>query len=148
MPMGGSVRVFVTPGGHGTGTVLIAGAIGDHGRTVRIAKDGKIDPNGNYGMTTLQNGSFIVNLTVVDGSGTSSKEICSYFFGATAPAAISSGTGLYKGISGTVNLSEWIGVLGSLYKSGAHEGQCNESNNAPVLDQAISVTGTGMVKFN
>jgi hypothetical protein len=153
MPSGGHVQVFVTPGGHGTGTILIAGAIGDHGKTVWITKDGKIDPNGNYSKITLQKGAFVVNLTALEakinsGSGTSSIATCSYFFGATAPAALSGGTGLYKGISGTVNVSEWVGVLGSLYKSGTREGQCNQSNNAPVLDQAISVTGTGTVKFN
>ena len=65
--MGGPVKVFVTPGLTGAGgTIVIVGAIGDHGRTLIINKSGTTDPNGNYVKITLQKGTFEVNSTALN----------------------------------------------------------------------------------
>ena len=58
------------------------------------------------------------------------------------------GTGLYKGISGTLMVTETFAAYGPFYKTGAHKGQCNTSNNnATPLAQYGSVQGVGTVKF-
>lgn len=68
-------------------------------------------------------------------------------FGATAPVAILDGTGMYKGIKGTLMLTETFAGYGPFYTTGAHKGQCNTSPNATPTAQWGSVTGVGTVKF-
>ena len=54
---------------------------------------------------------------------------------------------MYKGISGTLMLTESFAAYGPFYKTGAHKGQCDTSNNATPLAEWGSVTGEGPVKF-
>ena len=61
--------------------------------------------------------------------------------------AVVSGTGLYAGIHGTVQLTESFGFIGSTYKSGSKKGQCDMSNNAPAVAQMGTVYGKGTVSF-
>jgi len=44
-------------------------------------------------------------------------------------------------------LTETFAGYGPLYKTGAHKGQCNTSNNATPTAQWGSVTGVGTVTF-
>lgn len=146
MPTGGQVRIFVVPGnGQGNGTIVVAGAIGDYGKTTK-------EKNG-IGKALLHKGTFEVNLSAITKKLNSAKPMienattCSFVFGATAPAKVFNGTGMYKGISGTLMLTETFAGYGPFYKTGAHKGQCNTSNNATPLAQWGSVTGAGAVKF-
>jgi hypothetical protein len=145
-PKGGPIRIYVVPGnGQGNGTIVIVGAIGDYGKTTK-------EKNG-IGKALLSKGTFEVNLQAISKKINNAKPTienqttCSGAFGATAPATLSNGTGAYKGISGTVMLTETFAGYGPFYKTGAHKGQCNMNSNANPIAQWGSVTGVGTVKF-
>ena len=147
MPTGGAVRMFVVPGHkQGDGTVVLAGAIGDYGKTTPVNKKG-------IGEALLHKGTFHVNLAAEVKKLNSSKPIiantttCSFVFAATAPVTFFDGTGAYKGISGTVMLTETFVGYGPFFTTGAHKGKCNTSNNATPTAQGGSVEGVGTVKF-
>ena len=147
MPKGGTIRFFVTPAPSGDGvTIVVAGAIGDYGKTTPIKK--------GFGKAILKKGTFEVNLTSIQKKLNSASPTiantttCSFVFGATAPVTIASGTGLYKGIKGVGTITETFAGIGPLYKSGAKKGQCNQSNNANPIAQWGSVTGTMAVTFS
>jgi hypothetical protein len=144
---GGTIHLFVTPGQHqGEGTILIAGAIGDYGRTTGLNKKG-------IGTAVLRKGTFKVDLSIVNKRSNSAaptlvdKATCSFIFTVSGPVKIMDGTGLYKGISGTVGITETFAGIGPLYKSGAKKGQCNTSNSANPLAQWGEVTGSGTVSY-
>ena len=65
----------------------------------------------------------------------------------SAPVPVVSGTGLYKGIHGSVKLTESYGFIGSTYKSGPKKGQCNMSNSSATVAQMATVYGSGSVSF-
>lgn len=147
-PSGGTIRLFVAPGqGQGEGTAIVAGAIGDYGKTTKINKTG-------VGEMLLHKGTIRFNLAAIVKKLSNAKPIiantktCSFVFGATAPVAISNGTGLYKGISGTIILTETFAGYGPYYTSGPHKGKCNTSDNATPTAEYGSVQGEGTVKFN
>ena len=56
------------------------------------------------------------------------------------------GTRLYKGISGTANLSLTFGGVGMRYKSGPKKGQCKQGHASPRASFGY-VTGQGTVSF-
>jgi hypothetical protein len=154
-PTGGPVKIWVTPKGatgqHGT--ILVVGAIGDWGTTSTINANGTPDPNGNYGKVTLQKGTFEVNLSTVNALSNKAQPTiyagsCSGVFSVNGPIHFLDGTGAYKGISGTVNLTETFAVILPRFTSGAHLGQCNMSNSAQPLAQNGVVTGSGNVSFS
>ena len=151
--MGGAINVFVTPSNDGIhGPIVITGAIGDYGQTLNMDKNGKTDAKGNYVMITLQKGTFEINITALNAKTknaqpTVDKATCSFQFSGTGPVTLFKGTGLYKGISGTVNIAITFAGVGPLFKSGKNKGQCNLSNSAQPLAQYGSIKGTGMVKF-
>ena len=153
MPMGGAINVFVTPSNDGIhGPIVITGAIGDYGQTTSMDKNGKPDANGDYVMITLKQGTFEINATALNAKinnaqPTVDKTTCSFSFSGTGPVTLFKGTGLYNGISGTVNITVTFAGVGPLYKTGKHKGQCNLSNNAQPLAQYGSISGTGMAKF-
>jgi hypothetical protein len=146
MPKGGPIRIYVVPGnGQGNGTIVVVGAIGDYGKTTKQV--------GGFGKALLHKGTFMVNLKAITKAINHAKPLvenlttCTFVFGATAPAAISNGTGAYKGISGTLMLTETFAGYGPYYTTGAHKGKCNTSNNATPTAQWGSVTGGGTVKY-
>jgi hypothetical protein len=152
-PAGGVVKVFATPSNGAGGKIVIAGAIGDYGKTLSIDKNGKTNPNGNYVKITLKKGSFEVNSTTLNAKfnhtePTVNKSTCSAWFSGTGPVSLFDGTGLYTGISGTVNITETFAFIAPRFTSGKDKGQCNLSNNAQPLSQYASITGTGKVKFS
>jgi hypothetical protein len=155
MPTGGPVRVWVTPkGANGVhGTILIVGAIGDWGTTLNINANGTTDPNGNYAKITLQKGTFEVNLTTINAISNKAQPTfyagsCSALFSAKGPIGLLDGTGDYKGISGTLIVTETFALIMPRYSSGAHIGQCNMSNSAQPAAEDGAISASGNVGFS
>ncbi len=76
------------------------------------------------------------------------KATCSFTFIGTGPVTLFNGTGLYAGVSGTVNVTITFAGVSPFFASGPHKGTCNMSNNAPTFGQYSSITGVGTVKFS
>ena len=149
-PAGGSVKMFVTPGNGAAATILITGAIGDYGKTLTIDKNGKTDSNGNYVKMTLQKGMIELNSSTLNTKANSSrptlyKATCSAQLSVTGPVTPFNGTGLYKGITGTLNITETYAFIAPLSTSGENKGQCNLS--AQPISEYSSITGSGTVSF-
>ena len=147
-PAGGAIHVFVTPGnGQGNGTILITGAIGDFGTTHSFRIHGD-----TYAYATLKQGKIEFDLTKISAkTNAASPKInpatCSASLSVSAPVAIVGGTGLYKGATGTVELTESFGFIGSLYATGPKKGECNEGASGQTVAQASNVHGAGTVSF-
>jgi hypothetical protein len=154
-PAGGSIHVFGTsPGTGGGGKVLITGAVGDHGSSRTVNKAGQSDSNGSYVKLTLTKGTIVLNKTKLDasvnrayGSLVVNPGTCSTAIIASGPLSVVGGTALYKGISGTAHVTVSVGFLLPRYTSGAHAGQCNESNSAQPTASLQLVDGTGTVSL-
>lgn len=148
-PAGGPIQFIVQPGNEqGAGKIIVTGAIGDYGTTSPSKHRG----HGVYGIATLKKGTFEVNLTKIEKKVNSAKpsfnrSTCSVEISATAPAKISNGTGLYKGVSGSVRLTEAFAFIGPRYTKGPKKGQCNMSNKAKPVDVMGTVYGKGTVRF-
>jgi hypothetical protein len=147
-PAGGAIRVFVTNTSSTKAKITVTGAIGDYGTTVSVDKNGKVDPNGAYEKVTLKQGGFWVDATALNKKLNTAKPqlntaTCSVVFGGTAPTKVFNGTGLYTGISGTVNITVTFAGI-----QPRKNGKCDLSQSAPTLGQYQSITGTGSVKFS
>ena len=136
------------------GKILITGAIGDYGTTFDIDRNGKTDPNGDFGMTKLTQGNFVVDLTALRAKAGSAQPkfnatTCSaaVLVNAKVPIVSGSGTGLYKGISGTVNFGESFGFIVARYTSGSKKGQCNVSAGGTTVSVLGVAAGSGIVSF-
>jgi hypothetical protein len=155
-PAGGSIHVFgSSPGTGGGGKVLITGAIGDHGSTKSVNKSGRANANGSYVKLTLTKGTIELNKTKLDaninhafGSAVVNSATCSLTVVASGTLPVVNGTGLYKGISGSVRITLSLGLTLPRYASGAHAGQCNQSNAAQPTASLQLVEGTGSVSFS
>jgi hypothetical protein len=149
---GGKIFIHATSGEGPAGTIVIVGAIGDHGKTLSMTKSGKPSNNGNFVRITLQKGSFMVDSTKLNAAGNTNRPTinnlatCSFMANITAPVRFFNGTGLYAGISGTATITVSFGGVSPFYKSGPHQGLCN-THTAP-LAQWGSVTGPGSVSFS
>jgi hypothetical protein len=150
-PAGGTINIFATPAGNGHGTTLITGAIADHGTTLKIDQNGKPDPNGHYTKVTLTKGTFEIdgnalNTALSNASPTLfNQATCSVTLSATATVTLLDGTGLYKGITGTVNVTIIEAALLPRFATGKHK--CNTHNNAKPIAIWGSVDGSGTVQF-
>jgi len=153
MPAGGGIRVWASPTGNGLrSSIVITGAIGDYGTATTITAAGVPNANGNYVRVDLHRGTFKVNSTVLNAKANSAQpnfnaSTCSAWLSVSGPVTLSDGTGLYIGISGSVNITETYAFILPRYSSGAHEGQCNESNSAQPAGSWSSITGYGTVHF-
>jgi hypothetical protein len=150
MEPGGSVHVFATPGP--TGTILLTGAIGDYGKTLNINANGKVDANGHYVKVNLKHGTFEINAVALNVklakvNPSINKTTCSGEGSGTGSVTLLDGTGLYKGLSGTLNVTASFAVIAPRFTSGKSKGQCNLSNSAQPVDQYSWITGSGTVKF-
>jgi hypothetical protein len=142
-PAGGTLRFFETPATNGTGSVVIIGAIGDYGTIAGDPSNGK-NPN-DYSKVTLKKGAFEVNQTAFEVKLSKAafpilQSSCSSEGSTSGAATLFGGTGLYKGISGTVQVTEtqaWILPRGS-------NGRCNGENPSTYYS---SITGSGSVHF-
>jgi hypothetical protein len=150
-PTGGPIALFATVGNSPTGKIVLAGAIGDWGGTLSIDKNGKPDLNGNFVRVTLQKGSFEIDSTAVNKQMANprpqiaSNVTCSVAASGSGLVKLFNGTGLYKGISGTANVTISFTGVGGRYKNGAKKGQCDHGPTP--LAMLGSVTGRGSVHF-
>ena len=152
-PAGGPVELYASAGNNGSQHVVVVGAIGDYGTAVNVNKNGKRNPNGNYVKVRLKKGTFMLDVTAMNKAASSeqdpqvgSQATCSAAFTASAPVTFLNGTGLYKGISGTANLTLTFGGVGSHYKSGPKKGQCKQGDPSARASFGF-VTGQGTVSF-
>jgi hypothetical protein len=126
-PAGGPIQIFVQPGqNQGKGKILVTGAVGDYGTTSPSKSSG----GKKLGTATLKKGTITIDLTAISAKVDKANPAvnvatCSAALSETAPAPVVSGTGLYAGIHGTIQITESFGFLGSTYKSGPKKGQCN-----------------------
>jgi uncharacterized membrane protein len=154
---GGKINVWVDASGTSdtTSPITITGAIGDYGLTTSINKNGTTDPEGNYVKIVLKKGSFEVNSTTLNKTTNSAppemynSSNCSFVGGGTGPVTLLDGSGAYKGITGTLTITEtFVGILPRI-TSGKNKGQCNMANNVNPLKGSTwgSITGSGTVSF-
>jgi hypothetical protein len=152
---GGTVNFYATPGnGDGLSAVVLTGAIGDYGRGGgNTDKNGKADKNGNYGTLLLKQGTITADVSKLNALGNSAQPVmhaatCSAELSVSAPITLVRGTGRYKGITGTLTLTETYAVVFSRFASGKNKGQCNDGNNANPVSSWGSVTGSGTVSLS
>ena len=148
-PAGGAINLFSHPTTSGTsGTILIAGAVGDFGRYLASDRNGKPDPQGSYLKIILKKGTFEVNVTsLTDKPKARDTATCSAIFSGSAASAVLNGTGLYAGIKGTLHVTEIHALLASRYTTGKKKGQCKLGGNARPIAEYDSLSATGNVSF-
>jgi hypothetical protein len=127
---------------------ILTGAIGDYGPAVTVYPDGRVDPQHTSQMRlSLTHGSFRLGIGALDKQIVKAyshwpvdRATCSgsISFTITAPVVPGSGTGMYRGISGSFSVTVTI----------------DEVDVKPVCDgtsrflaQVILMTGTGTVAF-
>jgi hypothetical protein len=151
-PAGGPIALYASLDNAGSNKVVIAGAIGDYGTARNVNKNGKPDPNGNFVRFKLQKGTFEMDVTTLSKTlsdpkpQVQSEATCSGMFTGEGAVTFLKGTGLYKGMSGTANLSVTLGGVDPRYKVGAKKGQCKNGEPTP-RSQFGFVTGQGAVSF-
>jgi hypothetical protein len=152
-PADGPIEIWASAGNNGSQHVVFVGAIGDYGKATNVNKNGKPNPNGNFVKMKLQKGTFMIDVTAVNKSMNSaappqvaSNATCSAAFTGGGQVTFLNGTGLYKGISGTANVTVTFGGVGSRYKSGPKKGQCKQGEASPRASFGF-VTGQGTVSF-
>jgi hypothetical protein len=153
-PKGGTIYVSATPKNGATDPIVIVGAIGDYGTATTIDQNGKVDSNGDYVKIVLKHGGFEINTKTLKKKANSAlptvndTTTCSFSFAASGPVTLFNGSGLYKGISGTVEITESFDAILPRFATGKHKGQCNESNSASPVASVGSISGSGKVSFS
>ncbi len=152
-PAAGQIEMFSTPAlNGGTSTVLITGAIGDYGKSVKINKAGQPDPKGPYSELHLHKGTVVVDGAALQKriqAGSAQAKLnpvsCSLQGSVTAAEPIISGTGAYANATGTINVTFTLAELAPTYTTGPEQGKCNTSNGP---DAAFAtVRGVGTISF-
>lgn len=154
----GPVHVFVYGDSSGVAsTAVLTGAIGDNGSADSIDANGTPDAATNTEvLLALVQGSFRVSVVRLDKKITAAfssfrpnLSTCSGNLSATAsvPIVPGSGAGACSGITGGFVLTFSLAFVGPKYGSGKHEGQCNNSNSASPVAQAMTVMGSGTVSY-
>lgn len=149
----GKIRIFADASSDGpVSKILLTGVIGDYGTATSIDKNGKVDQNGNYVKIAMTKGTFEIDSTALNAKlnkapGVFNKTTCSFSFTGSGAVTLFNGTGLYKGISGSAQITLSFGGIGPRLTTGAHKGACNPSHNAKPLSQYGAIIGTGSVKF-
>jgi hypothetical protein len=146
----GQIQAFGTPAlNGGPGTVLITGAIGDYGKTLKINKAGQQDPKGTYSLLELSKGTIVTDgaplqKRIQAGSARAnlSPVSCSLEGSVTAPEPIISGTGAYAGITGTLQVTFTFAELAPTYTSGPKKGHCDTSNGPDATFATTRSSGT------
>jgi hypothetical protein len=146
---GGAIGLFSNPTTSGTsGTIVIAGAIGDFGKYLASDRNGKPDPHGSYLKIILKKGTFELNVTsLTDKPKARDKATCSAIFSGSAASAALNGTGLYARIKGTLHVTQIHALLASRYTTGKKKGQCKLGSNARPIAEYDSLSATGNVSF-
>ena len=140
---GGSINAYLSTNSSGGGSILITGAIGDYGRTTLISGQKGVS------LVKLHKGTFELkgNTPAVVGTPTVNSTTCSYSHSQTARETVLDGTGLYAGISGTLNITVSYARVDTPYTSGGHKGQCDLNLSAVPYSQFDAGIGTGTVSF-
>lgn len=150
-PAGGPVHLFGTPANKGGGTVLLTGAIGDHGKATNANASGKPQKKGTYTLLVLKKGTILVNTTKLNADANNpntpptsfNTSTCSGYFTVTDPVPVVHGTKLYQGIAGSLNVTLTFALVFPLQK-----GTCNMGNNGPNPSaQYGTISGSGSVSF-
>ena len=149
-PTGGAVQVLGIPNNNGGGHVVLTGAVGDYGSSASVNKSGQTDQKGNYKLLKLQKGSILINVnqlnTALNNNNapptTWNNSTCSGTFVVTAPVPVVSGTKLYTGVTGSVNITVQFSFVLPLTK-----GKCNQNANPTSGGQSGVIMGTGTVSF-
>jgi hypothetical protein len=150
---GGTIYISVTPNNSATYPIVITGAFADYGTATTTNQNGTVNPNGNYVKISLKQGGFEVNSTALNKKASSTNPTfnsttnCSYTFAVSGPISVSKGTGAYKGISGTLTITESFSAILPRFTSGKHKGQCNEGNNVAPVASNGNISGSGKVSF-
>jgi hypothetical protein len=150
-PTGGPIALFATVGNGPSGKIVVAGAIGDWGSTLSIDKNGRPNLNGDFVRVTLRKGTFEIDSTAVNKKMANprpqiaSDVTCSIEASGSGPVKLFNGTGLYKGISGTVDVTMTFTGVGGRYQSGTKKGQCDHGPSP--LAMLGAVNGRGTVHF-
>lgn len=127
--------------------VILSGSIGDYGAAQTVLPNGKDDPTHMHDMKLeLQRGSFLIQIEPITADLTKEaagepiyKGTCSDYFQnmtATLPVVSGSGTGAYKGISGSFSMS----LIGN-------EDQKATPCTAPSARQILFIYGSGRVSW-
>src|SRR5215471_4011809 len=71
----------------------------------------------------------------------SAPATCSFSVTGSGPVRLFNGTGLYKGITGSAEMTLSFGGIAPRLTSGAHKGDCNPNQNAKALSQYGAIIG-------
>ncbi len=125
-------------------SVVLSGALGDFGETVSVKPDGSISPDHNGQQNfVLTQGTFRIDFSALDREFVAAfqthpvdKHSCSGHItvSGSAPVVPGSGTGAYKGIAGTFQLSLTLDEL-------VPQTQCDWTGS--MLKQSIVILGSG-----
>ena len=128
--------------------VIVTGAIGDYGHGLSVYPDGKVDPDHTgelelrltHGTFRLQAATLFRAILRAFGHWRASPRTCSgsITVSATAPVAGGSGTGSYRGITGSFDTSATIDEVDQ-------PGPGCQNATAAFLAQVIIIAGTGRV---
>lgn len=148
----GTVQLFSTPTNGVRNALTLTGVIGDYGTGLEMTGAGAPSVSGNFVKLTLHQGTFKINKTKLDQklnreSPALNQATCSGQLKVAAPVTVFDGTGLYEGITGSIDVTVEFALVLPKFASGAHKGQCNFSNSSQPLAQWGSITGTGHVRY-
>ncbi len=146
-PSGGAVHFTGYTDNDGpTSTAILTGAVGDYGKAQSVNPDGTVNLEHNSELDlALAQGSFRLSIADLDkkfvsamSTFPSDKVTCSgaVTVAGTSPVVAGSGTGSYKGISGTFNLTLELDEVDPTL------------NCSTFLAQVIVITGSGTVSFS
>jgi hypothetical protein len=129
-------------------TAIVTGAIGDYGLAVTVHPDGTVDPEHSSELSLrLRHGTFRLNIANLDkkfvhevSQFPANQPTCSFYGSVTAvtPVVAGSGTGSYRGISGSLTMTIAGGEVD--VKPCPH-------GTSGFLSQLIFLTGSGTVSF-
>ncbi len=133
----GQIKMFAAFTYDPSTPVVVAGAIGDHGRGVFMNRSGHPTPNGNFLKITLSQGTITINGSQVSRAfhpeGPVNKQTCSVIVGGSAPVQIVSGTGAYAGIHGSLHATGQA-AIDAPHKPG---GGCSQNGQAAIYGDVV-----------
>lgn len=142
------VWVLINTNGNSTAKIVLTGSIGDYGSAQSVNSSSKPTNNGNYEKLTLKKGTILVNSTQFNQAQNNAQpqfnsSTCSVVFRATGPVQFVSGTGTYKGITGSATLTSQGGLVAPRNKNGS----CNKNPNTKPLAGLLVATGSGNASY-
>jgi hypothetical protein len=137
----GQIKMFAAFTNDPSTPVVIAGAIGDHGRGVFMTRSGHPNPNGSFLKITLTQGTIEIDGSQVTRAfhpeGAINKDTCSVLVGGSAPVQIVEGTGAYAGIHGSLHATGQAAVVAPHAKNGS----CSHTGQGAVIYGSVVISG-------